>query len=151
MEAFAKFEHEGWQRVAGKYDSVWASSTRQFIPPLLDSAEVTGSMVVLDVGCGPGYVAGAAGERGATSRGLDFSKEMVAIAQKKFPHSEFRKAMRKISLSQMPPSIASWPISLFSTCPIPSGPAPKRSVSSNPAANSASPSGRRPRKIRTRR
>ena len=40
MEAFAKFEHEGWQRVAGKYDSVWASSTRQFIPPLLDAAEV---------------------------------------------------------------------------------------------------------------
>src|SRR5438270_6690897 len=91
MEAFAKFEHEGWQRVAGKYDSVWASSTRQFIPPLLDSTEVTGSMVVLDVGCGPGYVAGAAGERGATSRGIDFSKEMVAIAQKKFPHSEFQE------------------------------------------------------------
>ena len=41
MEAFAKFEHEGWQRVAGKYDSVWASSTRQFIPPLLDAAEVS--------------------------------------------------------------------------------------------------------------
>jgi SAM-dependent methyltransferase len=91
MEAFAKFEHEGWQRVAGKYDSVWASSTRQFIPPLLDADEVTGSMVVLDVGCGPGYVAGAAAERGATSRGLDFSKEMVAIAQKKFPHIEFRE------------------------------------------------------------
>src|SRR5207244_9431804 len=91
MEAFAKFEHEGWQRVAGKYDSVWASSTRQFIPPLLDAAEVTGSMVVLDVGCGPGYVAGAAAERSATSRGLDFSREMVAIAQKKFPHIEFQE------------------------------------------------------------
>ena len=91
METFAKFEHEGWQRVAGKYDSVWASSTRQFIPPLLDAAEVTGSMVVLDVGCGPGYVAGAATERGATSRGLDFSREMIAIAQKKFPPIEFRE------------------------------------------------------------
>src|SRR5438552_12902644 len=91
MEAFAKFEHEGWQRVAGKYDSVWSSSTRQFIPPLLDAAEVTGSMSVLDIGCGPGYVAAAAAERGATSRGLDFSKEMVAIAQKKFPHIEFRE------------------------------------------------------------
>ena len=90
MEAFAKFEHEGWQRVAGKYDSVWASPTRQFIPPLLDAAEVTGSMVVFDVGCGPGYVAAAAAER-ATSRGLDFSREMVAIAQKKFPHIEFRE------------------------------------------------------------
>src|ERR1700745_2815786 len=89
MEAFAKFEHEGWQRVAGKYDSVWASSTRQFIPPLFDAAEVAGSMVGLDVGCGPGYVAVAAAERGATSRGLDFSREMVAIAQKEFPHIEF--------------------------------------------------------------
>src|SRR5437660_5752490 len=91
MEAFSKVESEGWERVAGKYDSAWASSTRQFIPPLLDSAEVTGSMVVLDVGCGPGYVAGAAAERSATSRGLDFSREMVAIAQKKFPHIEFRE------------------------------------------------------------
>jgi ubiquinone/menaquinone biosynthesis C-methylase UbiE len=91
MEAFAKFENKGWQRVAGKYDSVWASSTRQFIPPLLDAAEVTGSMAVLAVGCGPGYVAGAAAERGATSRALDFSREMVAIAQKKFPHIEFRE------------------------------------------------------------
>ena len=91
MEAFAKFEHEGWQRVAGKYDSVWSSSTRQFIPPLLDAAEVTGSISVLDIGCGPGYVAAAAVERGATSRGLDFSREMVAIAQKKFPHIEFRE------------------------------------------------------------
>jgi SAM-dependent methyltransferase len=48
-------------------------------------------MVVLDVGCGPGYVAGAAAERGATSRGLDFSREMIAIAQKKFPPIEFRE------------------------------------------------------------
>src|SRR5438309_6440882 len=91
MKGFAKFEHEGWQRVAGKYDSVSASATLRFIPPLLDAAEVTGSMSVLDVGCGPGYVAAAAAERGATSRGLDFSKEMVAIAQKKFPHSEFQE------------------------------------------------------------
>jgi ubiquinone/menaquinone biosynthesis C-methylase UbiE len=74
MEAFAKFEDEGWQRVAGKYDSVRASSTRQFIPALLDAAEVTGSMFVLDIGCGPGYVATGAAERGATSRGLDFPK-----------------------------------------------------------------------------
>ena len=89
MESFAKFEHEGWQRVAGKYDSVWARSTRQFIPPLLDAAEVTLNLSVLDVGCGPGYVAAAVAERGATPRGLDFSAEMVAIAQKMFPQIEF--------------------------------------------------------------
>src|SRR6184192_716008 len=89
MESFAKFEHEGWQRVAGKYDSVWARSTRQFIPSLLDAAQVNLNMSVLDVGSGPGYVAAAAAERGAISRGLDFSREMVAIAQKMFPRIEF--------------------------------------------------------------
>jgi len=89
MESFAKFEHEGWQRVAVKYDSVWARSTRQFIPSLLDAAEVNLNMSVLDVGCGPGYVAAAVAERGATPRGLDFSGEMVAIAQKMFLEIEF--------------------------------------------------------------
>lgn len=91
MEPFAKFEHEGWQRVAGKYDSVWASSTRQFIPALLDSADVFGEMSILDVGCGPGYVAAAAAERGARPSGLDFSREMIAIARKMFPQIEFRE------------------------------------------------------------
>src|SRR5213078_4047359 len=47
------------------------------------------NMSVLDVGSGPGYVAAAAAERGAVSRGLDFSREMVAIAQKMFPRIEF--------------------------------------------------------------
>src|SRR5436190_21443248 len=52
MDAFTEFEHEGWERVADKYDSVWSSSTRQFIAPLLDAAEVREGMAVLDVGCG---------------------------------------------------------------------------------------------------
>ncbi|PYK30785.1 MAG: hypothetical protein DME57_05890 [Verrucomicrobia bacterium] len=88
-DAFTDFEHAGWERVADKYDSTWASSTRQFIPPLLDAAEVSPQMSILDVGCGPGYVSAAAAERGATPVGLDFSAEMIAIAQKKFPGIEF--------------------------------------------------------------
>src|ERR1700704_2413483 len=90
-DAFTRFEHEGWERVANKYDSVWSSSTRQFIPPLLDAAEVSEKMSILDVGCGPGYVSAAAAERGAVSTGLDFSGEMVAIAKKMFPQNEFRE------------------------------------------------------------
>jgi ubiquinone/menaquinone biosynthesis C-methylase UbiE len=86
MNAFTEFEHEGWQRVADKYDSNWASSTRQFIPPLLDAAKVGNGMSLLDIGCGPGYVAAAAANRGANAIGLDFSAEMIAIAQKMFPH-----------------------------------------------------------------
>ena len=90
-DAFTDFEHAGWERVAGKYDSTWASSTRQFIPPLLDAAAVSAQMSILDVGCGPGYVSAAAVERGATPVGLDFSAEMIAIAQNKFPGIEFRQ------------------------------------------------------------
>ena len=88
-DAFTKFEHEGWERVANKYDSTWASSTRQFIPPLLDAVEISGKMAILDVGCGPGYVSAAALERGAVPIGLDFSAEMIAIAKKMFPSIEF--------------------------------------------------------------
>jgi ubiquinone/menaquinone biosynthesis C-methylase UbiE len=91
MESFAKFEHEGWQRVAGKYDSVWASSTRQFIPPLLDATAVSERMSVLDVGCGPGYVSAAVAASGATPRGLDFSREMIGIARRMFPEIEFQE------------------------------------------------------------
>lgn len=91
MDAFTEFEHEGWQRVANKYDSVWASSTRQFIRPLLDGADVGAGMSLLDVGCGPGYVSAAAAERGAAPIGIDFSGEMVAIARRMFPTIEFRE------------------------------------------------------------
>jgi SAM-dependent methyltransferase len=88
---FTEFEHQGWERVANKYDSVWSSSTRQFIPPLLDAAEVFSKMSILDVGCGPGYVSAATAERGAIPTGLDFSKEMIAIAKKMFPNIGFRE------------------------------------------------------------
>jgi ubiquinone/menaquinone biosynthesis C-methylase UbiE len=91
VDAFTQFEHEGWERVADKYDSVWSSSPRQFITPLLDAAEVREGMSVLDVGCGPGYVSAAAAERGAIPAGVDFSQEMVGIARRMFSRLEFRE------------------------------------------------------------
>jgi SAM-dependent methyltransferase len=90
-DPFSTFEHEGWERVANKYDSVWSSSTRQFIPPLLEAAEVGANMSLLDVGCGPGYVSAAAAERGAIPTGLDFSKEMIGIARKMWPQIAFQE------------------------------------------------------------
>jgi ubiquinone/menaquinone biosynthesis C-methylase UbiE len=88
-DAFTEFEHQGWERVANKYDSTWSSSTRQFIPALLEAAALSEKMSILDIGCGPGYVSAAATERNAVPIGLDFSSEMVAIAKKKFPGIEF--------------------------------------------------------------
>jgi len=89
QDAFSRFEHAGWERVADKYDAVWSSLTRQFIPYLIRAAEVSSAMSVLDVACGPGYAAAAARDRGATPAGIDFSEKMVTIANKMFPDIRF--------------------------------------------------------------
>lgn len=86
---FARFEHEGWQRVADKYDSIWSSLTLQFIPSLLADASVSAGMQILDVACGPGYVSAAAKQVGAVPTGLDFSEKMVGIAERMFPGIRF--------------------------------------------------------------
>src|SRR5262245_46863793 len=82
---FTHFEHEGWERVADRYDSVWSTVTRQFIPYLVDAAEVKGGMCVLDVACGPGYVSDAVRKAAAFPKGIDFSERMIAIAKTTFP------------------------------------------------------------------
>lgn len=86
---FARFEHDGWERVATRYDSVWSSLTRQFIPHLLCDAQVAAGMSVLDVACGPGYVSAAVRQVGAIPTGIDFSANMIAIAKGMFPEVLF--------------------------------------------------------------
>ena len=88
-DTFTRFEHEGWERVANKYDSVWSSLTRQFIPYLIEKAQVSAGMSVLDVACGPGYVSDAVRKLGGTPTGIDFSEKMVAIAKRMFPGISF--------------------------------------------------------------
>jgi SAM-dependent methyltransferase len=88
-DKFAHFEHAGWQRVADKYDSVWSSLTRRFIPHLIGAAQVSPAVSVLDVACGPGYVSAAVKELGAVPTGIDFSEKMVAIAKEMFPDIPF--------------------------------------------------------------
>jgi ubiquinone/menaquinone biosynthesis C-methylase UbiE len=89
QDAFAQFEHEGWQQVAGKYDSTWSALTRQFIPHLLEATQIAPGMQILDVCCGPGYVSAAVRERGAIPTGIDFSTKMIAIATRLFPGVDF--------------------------------------------------------------
>jgi ubiquinone/menaquinone biosynthesis C-methylase UbiE len=90
-DEFARFEHESWQRVADKYDSVWSSLTRQFIPSLVEDASVSAGMLILDVACGPGYVSAAAKQLGAIPTGIDFSEKMVGIAKRMFPEIRFKQ------------------------------------------------------------
>src|ERR1700710_777232 len=85
FEAIRAFEHAGWERAAGGYEASFATATRQFIPALLDAAAVGAGRSVLDVACGPGFVAAGAAERRAEVRGLDFSAAMLAVARDRHP------------------------------------------------------------------
>lgn len=88
-DAFSQFEYDGWQRVADKYESAWSGLTRSFIPQLLESTHVISGSRLLDVACGPGYVAEAATSLGAVSTGIDFSPEMIRLARSRSPDIEF--------------------------------------------------------------
>ena len=122
-DSFTRFEHEGWVRVADRYDSVWASLTRQFIPLLLDAVGVTRGMPVLDVACGPGYLAAAARDRGAVATGVDFAATMVAIG---FRSS---KATHKTCPAAMRLTTGYCSTSGSSICRVPKRLAPKHSAS----------------------
>jgi len=88
---FRQFEHQGWQEIASRYHEGFSSVTKQAIPALLDAARVTKESRVLDVACGPGYVAAAAVARGAFAIGVDFSSEMVEEACGRYPGIVFRE------------------------------------------------------------
>src|SRR5205814_3425805 len=87
---YARFQRDGWQRVAGRYEDAWASLTRLFISDLLDAAAPGPGQRVLDVACGPGYAAEAARDRGAMPAGIDISAEMIRIARDRNPQIDFR-------------------------------------------------------------
>jgi len=89
MDDFSRLEYTGWERVAGAYDAVWASLTRQFVDPLLRAIDIVPGVSVLDVACGPGYVAAATLRLGAIPTGVDFSWEMVLQARTMNPGIEF--------------------------------------------------------------
>jgi len=79
------FEHAGWERAAETYEASFAMATRQFVAELLDAARVEAGGSVLDVACGPGFVAAAAAERTARVRGVDFSEAMLSVARRRHP------------------------------------------------------------------
>jgi len=89
-DAFRDFEHVGWNRLYRGYHDHWEHLTTQAIPRMLDATGVAGGIDVLDVAAGPGYVAGAAAERGARTVGLDLSENMVRLATENYPGLDFQ-------------------------------------------------------------
>jgi len=90
--AFHHFEHEGWERLSEGYHRHWETVTTQAIPSLLAAAGIAAGTSLLDVACGPGYASGAAAARGAEAVGIDFSANMVSLAESIFPDVDFRVA-----------------------------------------------------------
>jgi len=91
VTAFQRFERDGWDRVAHLYDATWAPLTTQLVEPLLDAAAVGAGQRVLDLACGPGYVAVAAAARGAEVVALDISAAMVEEARRRHPDLDARQ------------------------------------------------------------
>jgi len=90
--AFGAFEHAGWERAGEEYPESFGQITRQCAEPLLDAVRTGPGLRLLDVACGPGFVAAAAAARGARAVGIDFSSSMVALARRAHPAVEFRQA-----------------------------------------------------------
>ena len=88
---FRDFEHAGWERAARHYPDAFGSLTRQAVDPMLDATGVGPGTRLLDVACGPGFLAAAAAARGADAIGLDFSPAMIAEARRSHPSVVFRE------------------------------------------------------------
>src|SRR5262249_30558330 len=90
-QIFRQFEHQGWQEIASRYHDGFASVTTQSVTALLNAARGTTGKRVLDVACGPGYVAAAAAGRGAVAIRGDFSSEVLEEAGGGYPGIDFRE------------------------------------------------------------
>jgi len=91
-DAFNAFEAAGWERRAAGYDALFGQITPRFAERLLDAADVRRGARVLDVACGPGYVAAAAARRGASVVGVDVAEAMLALARRAHPELELLAA-----------------------------------------------------------
>jgi ubiquinone/menaquinone biosynthesis C-methylase UbiE len=94
-KAFRSFEHAGWEKAAGQYDPGFGAVTRQALGSLLTAVGARPGLRLLDVACGPGYVASAASRLGCSVVGIDFSSAMIEIAKEVTRHEatslEFRE------------------------------------------------------------
>lgn len=79
--SFKEFEHQAWQQAVDQYDASFSRLTRQTIPAILDALNIQKGTRLLDVACGPGYLAAAARQKGAEAIGVDFSSEMLSRAK----------------------------------------------------------------------
>jgi ubiquinone/menaquinone biosynthesis C-methylase UbiE len=95
-EGFATFERAGWEAAAELYADAFERFTTQAIEPLLDAVGAGPGVRLLDVACGPGWLAVAAAHRGASVVGIDFAASVVAEAQRRHPGLDLRQGNAEV-------------------------------------------------------
>lgn len=89
--SFREAEYAGWTARAESYDALFTAVSNQAIPHILSVLGDLSGKAVLDVCCGPGHLAAAAVQSGATAEGIDFAPTMVARAARNYPAIPFRE------------------------------------------------------------
>ncbi|MGD0665808.1 MAG: class I SAM-dependent methyltransferase [Rhabdochlamydiaceae bacterium] len=87
---FKEYELQGWERVANEYDACFGKITPQAANALVDFVEIKEKSKVLDIACGPGYVASLAAKKSKDVTGIDFSAGMIPKAKAFFPEINFQ-------------------------------------------------------------
>jgi len=91
VEAFKRFEHDGWERSVAAYDHRFGSLTTQMIVPLIRELKPVKGEKLLDIATGPGYVAAKGRDCGCIVSAIDISETMIAKARDAFPQGiDFR-------------------------------------------------------------
>jgi SAM-dependent methyltransferase len=90
---FDAYERVLWAGRAAAYEGGFARLTAHMAGPLLDAAGVGAGTRLLDVGTGPGVVAGAAAARGARVTAVDAEPSMAEAAARNVPGLDVRIAI----------------------------------------------------------
>lgn len=88
--SFKEFEQQGWEKVSDAYHECFGSITPKVALALVNSAMIKQNNKVLDIACGPGYVAALSHEKGGIITGIDFSKGMIQKAKTFHPKINFQ-------------------------------------------------------------
>lgn len=88
----SEYERDTWSRCADNYIDTFAGITQETVALLIEAGEIQAGSKVLDIGSGPGNIAGQLAKVGASVTGVDFSSEMVETAKKRYPQISFKLA-----------------------------------------------------------
>lgn len=91
LDRFHDLELSGWRKLAGGYAAYFEPLVTQAIDPLLKAAAFAPGRRVLDLCCGPGYVAAAIKRLGGVPTGVDFSEDMLSLAKERWPDIDFQQ------------------------------------------------------------